>query len=181
MNDNRRTDGGVIVAIVLIALGAWLLFNRVFGDWFAPVREAVQFLGRLALPLALIGIGLIILFAVQGKLGSIDIRGRRLYRSRSERMVAGVIGGLSAAIGIDPTILRIAYAIFAIASGVGPAVVIYIIAAAVIPEEPVASPAPPVWPGDVTGRETVQTPPPPPPAPPAPPVGGTPSATEPPA
>jgi phage shock protein C len=32
---------------------------------------------------------------------------RRLYRSRSNRMIAGVVGGISEYVGIDPTVARV--------------------------------------------------------------------------
>ncbi|MGC8874311.1 MAG: PspC domain-containing protein [Chloroflexia bacterium] len=61
---------------------------------------------------------------------------RRLYRSRSDRMIAGVCGGLARYLGVDPTLVRV---IFALASlfflGLG-GVLAYLILWAVIPEEP---------------------------------------------
>lgn len=56
---------------------------------------------------------------------------RQLYRSRSNRMLAGVCGGLAEYFNIDPTIVRILWALFAF-YGVG--VIAYIIAVIVIPE-----------------------------------------------
>lgn len=57
---------------------------------------------------------------------------KKLYRSRSNRMICGVCGGIGAYFNIDPTIIRLVWAILACA-GVG--IVAYIIAAIVIPEE----------------------------------------------
>ncbi|MDE2951414.1 MAG: PspC domain-containing protein [Chloroflexota bacterium] len=59
---------------------------------------------------------------------------KRLYRSRADRRVAGVCGGIADYLAVDPTIVRIIWALFAIAGG--PGVVLYIILAAIIPEEP---------------------------------------------
>ncbi|MEZ4727847.1 MAG: PspC domain-containing protein [Caldilineaceae bacterium] len=36
---------------------------------------------------------------------------KRLYRSRNDRMVAGVCGGLAHYFGIDPTLVRLAFAV----------------------------------------------------------------------
>lgn len=178
MSDNKRADGGVIIAVALIALGVWLLMGRVLGDWWGPVRQAFSMLANVAFPLSLIAIGVLLLLAAQGRLGRIDYHGRRLYRSREERMLAGVLGGLADMLGIDPTIVRIVYVIFGFVSG-GAALVLYIIAAIVIPEAPVGgAPAAPVWP--TTGHESVQTPP-TPPAPPVPDAPAPPRAPEPPA
>ncbi len=68
---------------------------------------------------------------------------KRLYRSRKERMVAGVCGGIGEYLNIDPTLIRLAFLLFTIWGGGG--LLAYAIAWIVIPEEPVdeVSPAPP--------------------------------------
>ena len=58
---------------------------------------------------------------------------RRIYRSRTDRVVAGVAGGFSEYLGVDPVLIRIAIVALAFA-GVG--VLGYIIAWIVIPEAP---------------------------------------------
>ena len=59
---------------------------------------------------------------------------KRLYRSRTERQFAGVCGGIADYLAIDPTIVRILWVILSVAGG--PGIVLYIIMAAVVPEEP---------------------------------------------
>ncbi len=59
---------------------------------------------------------------------------KRLYRSRKERSVAGVCGGIADYIGIDPTLVRLLWVIFSLAGG--PGVLLYIVMAVVVPEEP---------------------------------------------
>ena len=44
---------------------------------------------------------------------------RRVYRSDTDKVIAGVCGGLGAYVGIDPLILRIAFVVLAMTSGVG--------------------------------------------------------------
>jgi phage shock protein C len=61
---------------------------------------------------------------------------RRLYRSEKDKWIAGVLGGLGEYLSIDPTILRIAYIIFSIASGGFPGIVGYVLAIIVIPKPP---------------------------------------------
>jgi phage shock protein C len=60
---------------------------------------------------------------------------KRLTRSRDERMLAGVCGGLADYLGVDPTIVRLVAVLLGILS-VGTAVIGYIIAAIIIPEAP---------------------------------------------
>lgn len=59
---------------------------------------------------------------------------KRLYRSRKNRMIAGVCGGIAEYFNIDPVIVRlIAVALFFVG---GSALLAYIIAMIVIPYEP---------------------------------------------
>lgn len=58
---------------------------------------------------------------------------RRVYRSRDDKVIAGVGGGLGAHLGIDPVLIRLSFVALALA-GVG--VLVYIIAWIVIPQAP---------------------------------------------
>ena len=64
---------------------------------------------------------------------------RRLYRSRSDRKIAGVCGGLAAYLGIDPVIPRLIWVAFVLAAGAG--LLAYLICWVVIPQEPAPSQA----------------------------------------
>jgi len=59
---------------------------------------------------------------------------RPLYRSTSNRMLAGVCAGLGDYLGIDPTIVRL-LAILAFFTGFGGIAIVYLIMALVIPEQ----------------------------------------------
>ena len=59
---------------------------------------------------------------------------KRLYRSRTDRMIAGVCGGLGEYFGIDPTLVRLLF-VFA-ALFYGPGILAYLILMLVVPEEP---------------------------------------------
>ena len=59
---------------------------------------------------------------------------RRLYRPKSNRMIAGVCAGVGDYFGVDPTIVRLVWALLSLAYGVG--VLGYIVAAVIIPEQP---------------------------------------------
>lgn len=60
---------------------------------------------------------------------------KKLYRSKTNRVFAGVFGGLGAYFTIDPVLLRVIYVICAIFSGFLPGLIAYIAAALLIPEE----------------------------------------------
>jgi len=59
---------------------------------------------------------------------------KKLYRSRYSKKIAGVCGGLAEYFNIDPTIIRLVWAVLILAYGTG--LLVYIIAALVIPLEP---------------------------------------------
>ena len=61
---------------------------------------------------------------------------KKIYRSRTKKMVSGVCGGLEDYLGIDVTIIRLVWIIFSLVSGTFPGLIAYIIAAAIVPEEP---------------------------------------------
>lgn len=60
---------------------------------------------------------------------------RKLYRSKSDRKLLGVLGGIATYFNLDATILRVLYVILSLGT-VGTALVIYLIVALFIPEEP---------------------------------------------
>jgi phage shock protein C len=78
----------------------------------------------------------------------------RLYRSVDDRVLAGVCGGLAVRLDVDPSLVRIVYAVVALLSGIFPLLILYVIMAVVIPEEPTgfagrpaAAPGPDAVPG----------------------------------
>lgn len=46
----------------------------------------------------------------------------RMVRSETDRMIAGVCGGLAAYLGVDPVLVRLAFVILFLASGIGLAI-----------------------------------------------------------
>ena len=67
-----------------------------------------------------------------------------LYRSRDDRMLAGVAGGLAEHWGADPSLVRLVWALLVIFTG-GIALAVYIVMAIVVPEGDGELPQP-VWP-----------------------------------
>ena len=62
-----------------------------------------------------------------------DIKKVRLVKSKTNKLLTGVCGGIGELIGIDPTIIRLIWAALSLAGGSG--IVLYIIAAIIIPED----------------------------------------------
>ncbi len=61
---------------------------------------------------------------------------RKLYRSRNEKMLAGVCGGLGEFTGIDPTLIRLGFVLLTILGGQG--ILLYLIMCVIVPPEPEA-------------------------------------------
>ena len=58
----------------------------------------------------------------------------KLYRSRNERMIAGVCGGMAIHFRVDPTWVRLLFVLFFFVGG--SALLIYLILWAIVPLEP---------------------------------------------
>ena len=61
---------------------------------------------------------------------------KKLYRSNTNTVFAGVIGGVGEYFDIDPTLLRLAYIVITIFTGVFPAILGYITAYLIVPQKP---------------------------------------------
>jgi phage shock protein C len=62
--------------------------------------------------------------------------GKRLYRSRNDRMISGVAAGLGEYLGIDPTVVRLLFLLGLFAGG--SSVPIYLVMMIIVPEEPLS-------------------------------------------
>jgi phage shock protein C len=59
---------------------------------------------------------------------------RKLYRSRTNRQVAGVCGGLAEHFNMDATLIRVLFVVLAVLGGSG--IVIYVAMWIIVPQEP---------------------------------------------
>jgi phage shock protein C len=112
---------------------------------------------------------------------------KKLYRSRRDRMIAGVCGGLAEHYNADPTLVRLLAVLLAVAS-FGTATLAYFVMMLVVPEEPLQSPSeggtvmqnPPEEPAHApTGAYVAEGTAPPPPVAPPPPRMAAPPPPEP--
>ena len=61
---------------------------------------------------------------------------KKLYRSRKDRRIAGVCGGVGKYLRIDSNILRVILIVICLATAVFPVMIVYFLAIGIIPEEP---------------------------------------------
>ena len=60
---------------------------------------------------------------------------RRLYRSKRDRKLAGVCGGLGEYFDVDPNLVRLGVFLLALTTGIIPVLVTYLAAWLILPEE----------------------------------------------
>ncbi len=60
---------------------------------------------------------------------------KRLYKSSKDRVLTGVLGGLGEYFNIDAVILRLLWLVIVIFTGLVPGLVVYVVAALIIPEK----------------------------------------------
>lgn len=65
-----------------------------------------------------------------------ESRHKKLTRSSTDRMIAGVFGGIGRYFKINPNILRVLYVALTIFTGFVPGIIIYAILAIIIPADP---------------------------------------------
>lgn len=123
-----------LLVVMLIAVWVWAIVDCLASRLSIGQKS---FWLIVILLLSVIGALVYILFAKPGgaKVAkSSSFRGRRLFRSRKNRMIAGICGGLGDYLGIDPTVVRLV-CILLIVFSFGAAIIAYLLAWILIPEE----------------------------------------------
>ena len=61
---------------------------------------------------------------------------KKLYRSRTDKKIAGLCGGIGELMQVDPTIIRLAFVFVALVTAVMPLVIAYVVGWVIVPDEP---------------------------------------------
>lgn len=61
---------------------------------------------------------------------------KKLYRSNTERVVWGILGGIGEYVGVDPTVVRIVFVILLLITGFFPFALLYLLGYYIIPKKP---------------------------------------------
>jgi phage shock protein C len=59
---------------------------------------------------------------------------QKLYRSTQDKKIAGICGGVSELMNVDPTIVRLLFVLFALLTAIFPFIVVYLLGWWLIPE-----------------------------------------------
>jgi len=152
MGNSNRFNWLAFAGVALVVFGVWALAERLLGPALAPIAWALHSVRFVIGPLMLIAVGVLLLSRSRagGSTGT-------LRRSRTDRVIGGVLGGVAARMGISSTVARVVYAVLTVLGGFYFGVLLYAAALVLMPEEtanqpasaapaPPARPAPPVPP-----------------------------------
>jgi phage shock protein C len=64
---------------------------------------------------------------------------KRLFRSNTDKKIAGICGGLGEYLNVDPTVVRLAAVFGGLITGIFPFFIAYIIAWVIVPEAPAST------------------------------------------
>ncbi|MFW5990750.1 MAG: PspC domain-containing protein [Candidatus Nanoarchaeia archaeon] len=101
-------------------------------------------------------IGAILYFLLKGKIKMGNTKNKTLFRKIDDRMLGGVCAGVAQHLDLDVSLVRLLWVIITIFTGIWPGVLVYIIAWAVIPEEPKNKPTNKTKQHDKQSKEPVQ-------------------------
>jgi len=60
---------------------------------------------------------------------------KKLYKSKDNKVISGVIGGIGEYFDIDPVILRLGWLLVLVATAVIPGIIVYFIASLIVPKK----------------------------------------------
>ena len=61
---------------------------------------------------------------------------KKLYRSNTNKVFAGIIGGLGEYLDVDPVLLRVFWLLILAVTGLVPGLIVYLIATFIVPKKP---------------------------------------------
>ena len=105
--------------------------------FWTPIWAIISFLFAIAIPIVIIVIVVALILNHrdnQQRSANPTSTGRKLYKSDTDKMLAGVCGGIAEYFSIDSTIVRIGLVFFTFCGGSG--ILLYIIAAIAMPHRP---------------------------------------------
>lgn len=68
---------------------------------------------------------------------------KQLTKSKENKTLSGVLGGIGEYYDVDPVIIRLAFLIILLCTGIVPGLIVYLIAILIVPDAPVIAPVQP--------------------------------------
>lgn len=140
-NKIRSESAGMVVGIILISVGLIFLMRESFQvtwpyHWPIFVFPFMRFDVVLPLILVLLGVWFVFYAAQKDSQPHNSASDKKTFRrSRSERMIGGVCGGLAKYWSVDVTLIRIGFVLITLATQVALGVLAYLVILLAVPEE----------------------------------------------
>lgn len=67
---------------------------------------------------------------------------KKLYRSNTDKVFAGICGGLGEYFQMDSTLIRLIWLVIVVATGIFPGAIVYVLAIFIVPRKPTISSTP---------------------------------------
>ncbi len=136
----RAGNSGLYVGVALVILGAMITFDNLFDFfWWRYDWWFFNFHWNIVWPVLLILFGVWFIYQASSKPEDDDMAGdagrRTFTRSKSQRMIGGVCGGLAEYWNIDVTLVRIGYVLATLFTAVWVGVVAYVVMLFIVPEQ----------------------------------------------
>jgi phage shock protein PspC (stress-responsive transcriptional regulator) len=109
----NKNSIAIIVGALLVIIGLYQLALRFFGEMLGAIWRVVGTIIGILGPLVVIAIGILLVIAARRDVLTLPTN-RKLYRSTSNKKIAGICGGMAEYFSVDPATIRI----FAIVLGV---------------------------------------------------------------
>lgn len=139
----RKTNSSLLIGLVLIVVGGIFLLREIGMFHYFNLFD-ISF--STIWGILLIGIGIVLLFhakrqtAEGGHIEKKEItQEKKIYRSKHDKMLAGVCGGIGIHFQVDPSFIRIGWVLATFFSG-GLGILVYILLIFIFPEEPDGQP-----------------------------------------
>jgi len=124
----------LLLLVVLFIFWVWALINCLTSR-LNPLEKILWFV--VIILFSILGAFLYLIFArrMEEQMSKKKTKkGKQLFRSKSNKVIGGVCGGIGKYFGIDPTVIRLLWVLFTFFS-FGAAILAYIIAWIIVPEE----------------------------------------------
>jgi len=142
INHESATKGRFWWGLILLLMGIFIWGSQ-YTQIYWPVIPGVQIESRDLVPIGLMLVGAYILFTfARAAATQTGPNGKTLARSRVDRKLAGICGGIAEYFAVDSTLVRIIWV--AGAFFYGSAILLYIILVLAIPERALDEETPPV-------------------------------------